>query len=274
MNTAASPAPPAAALVRVPGLESGDAPLRVERLIGGIVNDSWRVDTARGRFVLRIAGSVAQRPGVERARERALHAFAAQSGFAPRVLSWDDAAGVQVREFIDGRVWGEHDLADAQQLRRLGGRLAQLHALPVPAGVASFDPADCARQYLRLIEAGGRSTAVAAAITAAVRGAAEIVAARATRRGVIHGDLGFANLLDGERLWLLDWEYAQVADPVYDVACLLAYCPAARPQAAALLEAADLTATGADATLAEAIRVYEGLTWLWHRARGTGIRAP
>ncbi|MBS0387575.1 MAG: phosphotransferase family protein [Proteobacteria bacterium] len=274
MNTAAGLAPPAAALVRVPGLESGDAPLRVERLTGGIVNDSWRVDTARGRFVLRIAGPVAQRPGVERGRERTLHEFAAQAGFAPRALLWDDAAGVQVREFIDGRVWGERDLEDTPQLRRLGGRLAQLHALPAPAGVASFDPADSARQYLRLIEAAGQSTAVAAAIAAAVRRAAEFVAARAARRRVIHGDLGFANLLDGERLWLLDWEYAQVADPVYDVACLLAYCPAARPQAAVLLEAAGLGATAEDGTLAESIRVYEGLTWLWHRARGTGIRAP
>jgi len=266
--------PPPAALACVPGLESGAAPLRVERLEGGIVNDSWRVDTASGRFVLRVAGSAAQRPGVDRAREREIHEIAARAGLAPRVLLWDDVAGVQVREFIDGRAWGERDLREAAQLRRLGGRLATLHALPPPANLAPFDPGECANQYLRLIEAGGAPTQTAAAIAADVHGAADSVTARGGRHAIVHGDLGSANLLEGERLWLLDWEYAQLADPVYDAACLLAYCPAARPQAPALLEAAGLAAAAGDGTLEQAIRVYEGLTWLWHRARGTGVRAP
>ena len=261
-------------MVLVPGLESGASPLRVERLEGGLVNESWRIDTSRGRFVLRVDGPAAKRPGVERARERTLHDIVARAAFAPRVLRWDDAAGVQVREFLDGRVLSEHDMQRPEQLRRLGGRLAQLHALEPPADVAPFDPGACAQQYLRLIEASGTSTAVAAAVAAAVRGAAEVVAARGVRPAIIHGDLTHANLLDAGQLWLLDWEYAQCADPIYDAACVLAYCPAARPQAAHLLEAAGLTGASADGSLDEAIRVYEGLTWLWHRARGTGVRAP
>jgi thiamine kinase len=260
--------------VFVPGLESGAPPLHVERLVGGIVNESWRIDTSRGRFVLRVDGPVAQRPGAERMRERTLHDIAARGGFAPRALLWDNAAGVQVREFLDGRVWSEHDLQDAQQLRRLGGRLAQLHALEPPATVAAFDPGACAQQYLQLIEASGASTGVAAAVGAAVRGAADVVAAHGARPAIVHGDLTYTNLLDGGQLWLLDWEYAQVADPVYDAACVLAYCARARPQAAQLLEASGLGEANVDGRLREAIRVYEGLTWLWHRARGTGVRAP
>jgi thiamine kinase-like enzyme len=273
VNGAIGATPPPAAVALVPDLESGAAPLHVERLVGGVVNESWRIDTARGRFVLRVDGPVAQRPGVERARERTLHDIVARAGFAPRALLWDDAAGVQVREFLDGRVWGEQDMQEAEQLRRLGARLAQLHALEPPATVAPFDPGACAQQYLRLIEADGASTAVAAAVAAAVRGAADVVASRGVRPAIVHGDLTHANLLDGRQLWLLDWEYAQVADPVYDAACVLAYCPLARPQAAPLLEAAGLAGTSAIGTLDEAIRVYEGLTWLWHRARGTGVRA-
>ena len=274
MNGAPGLLPPATALLRVPGLESGAPALRVERLTGGIVNDSWRVDSARGRFVLRIAGAVAQRPGVDRGRERTIHDFAAHAGFAPRVLLWDEADGVQVREFLDGRTWGEGDLLDPRQLRRLGERLARLHAFEPPAGVAAFDPAACAQQYLRQIESSGASTAVAAAVAAAVRSAAERVDARRSRLAPIHGDLGHANVLDGERLWLLDWEYAQAADPLYDVACVLAYCAAARPYAQLLLQVAGLAGADGDGTLDEAIRVYDGLTWLWHRARGTGVRAP
>jgi thiamine kinase-like enzyme len=265
-------------MTRVPGLESGAAPLRAERLEGGIVNESWRIDTGRGRFVLRIDGPAALRPGVDRRRERTLHETAASAGMAPRVLLWDDAAGIQVREFIDGRVWSDHDLEVAAQLRRLGERLAQLHALEAPSAVAPFDPDACALQYLRSIEATGASMALASAVRSAVRGAADIVTAMGTRVAIVHGDLAYGNLVDagpgGERLMLLDWEYAQVADPVYDVACVVAYCAQARPHAALLLQAAGLAGADTDRRLSEAIRVYEGLTWLWHRARGTGVRAP
>ncbi len=277
MSAAPPELPSPAALALVPGLESGAAPLRTERLEGGVVNESWRIDTLLGRFVLRIDGPASQRPGVDRRRERTLHEIAASADIAPRALIWDETAGVQVREFIDGRVWSERDLENPAQLQRLGERLARLHGLQAPQAVAPFDPGACALQYLRSIESSGASTAHASAVAAEVRGAAKIVAARGVRAAIVHGDLSHANLIDagpdGERLMLLDWEYAQVADPVYDVACALAYCEPARLHAELLLQAAGLDADNADRVLGEAIRVYEGLTWLWHRARGTGVRA-
>jgi thiamine kinase len=278
VNAATGDLPPPAVLARVPGLESGAAPLQAERLEGGLVNESWRIESPSGRFVLRIDAPVSQRPGVDRRRERILHEIAASAGVAPRAFIWDESAGVQVREFIEGRVWIARDLENTAQLQRLGERLAQLHALEAPHSVAPFDPVACALQYLRLIGAAGASTALASAVVAAVRGAAAIVAERGARAAIVHGDLGYANLIDaaphGEQLMLLDWEYAQVADPVYDVACVLAYCEQARPHAGLLLQAAGLAVADADRRLSEAARVYEGLSWLWHRARATGVRAP
>ena len=261
----------AAALALVPGLESGAAPLRLERLSGGSVNDSWRVDTAQGRFVLRIDGPAAQRPGVERARERRIHELAARAGLAPPALVWADAVGAQVREFLPGRVWQEHDMQQPEQLQRLGARVAQLHAIEPPRDVRPFDPHACALQYLQLIDAAAAAAVDAAAAVGAVRTAALRVAAHGVPASIIHGDLTHANVLDGQQLWLLDWEYAQCADPVYDVACLLAYCPAARPQAPQLLAAAGLPGEGPRRRLADAILVYEGLTRLWHLARSTGV---
>ena len=266
-------APPAAALALVPGLESGSPPLRLEKLLGGTVNDSWRVDTSAGRFVLRIDAPAALRPGVDRDRERRLHGAAAGAGLAPRVLGWAGAAGVQVREYLEGRVWSDDDMSRPGQLARLGGRLAQLHALEVPAGVEAFDPGASAQQYLWLMEVGAAAARGAGAVAAEVRAAAMQVAAHAVQPAIVHGDLTHTNLLDGAGLWLLDWEYAQCADPVYDVACVLAYSPAARPQAVRLLEAAGIGGPGAAARLGAAVRVYEGLTWLWHLARATGVRA-
>jgi aminoglycoside phosphotransferase (APT) family kinase protein len=134
--------------------------------------------------------------------------------------------------------------------------------------VAPFDPGACAQHYLQLI-----GTAAASATAAAVRAAAARVAAHGVPPAIVHGDLTHANVLDGRQLWLLDWEYAQCADPVYDVACVLAYCPAARPLAPRLLAAAGLAGADRRGRLADAVLVYEGLTRLWHLARGTGVHA-
>jgi len=273
VTTAATLLPDAAALALVPGLEAGAPPAQLERLTGGTVNSSWRVDTAQGRFVLRVDGPAWRRPGADRARERCLHDAAAAAGLAPRVLRREPALGAQVSEFLDGRIWSAADIRRTESLARLGARLAELHDLPAPDGVAHFDPGGCARQYSRMLAPGAASSRHASALAAAVGAAAQRVAEGSRGEGIVHGDLVAANLLEGKAVWLLDWEYAQVADPLYDVACLLAYHPAARPHARPLLAAAGLEAAADAVRLKAAIEVYEGLTALWWLARGAALPA-
>ncbi|MDE2220846.1 MAG: phosphotransferase family protein [Gammaproteobacteria bacterium] len=286
MNAAALAVPPPAALALVPGLEAGAVPSRLERLEGGLVNDSWRVATPQGHFVLRVDGPAWRRPGVERARERLIHGIAAGAGLAPAVLVWSEEPGAQVREYLEGRVWVEADMQAPGRLQRLGVRLAALHALGAPQEIAPFDPGACAQQYLQQVvvtaaagNRAGRTRADTEAIAearieaAAVQAAAARVAAHGARAAIIHGDLTPSNLVEGRNLWLLDWEYAQCADPMYDLACLLAYCPAARQHQRLLLAAAGLEDAVPHERLRDAIRVYEGLTRLWHLARDTGARA-
>lgn len=264
--------PDEAALALVPGLERGAPPLRLERLSGGAVNDSWRVDTAQGRFVLRVDGVAWRRPGVDRARERLLHAAAATAGLAPRLICAATAPGVQVCEFLDGRTWEQADLSRAGQLDRLGERLAQLHEVPLPSAIAQFDPGACARQYVQLASDQGAADANAGSIATDVGADAAWIAATGSGRAagtcIVHGDLVHGNLLEGAKLWLLDWEYAQRADPIYNIACVLAYHPQARLQASRLLAAAGMASSADALRLAAAIRVYQALTWLWHQARG------
>jgi len=143
-----TPAPGALALV--PGLESGAAPLRLERIHGGSVNDSWRVETSAGRFVLRLDGAEWRRPGVDRARERVLHAAAAQAGLAPRLIAHSAALGALVTLFLDGHDWSEADFAAPAQLERLGERLPVLRLESVFAEKRCLAPARpmCCRKQI------------------------------------------------------------------------------------------------------------------------------
>ena len=265
--------PDAAALALVPGLEGGAAPLRLERLAGGTVNDSWRVDTDRGRFVLRSDGPGWRRPGVDREREQLLHEAAAAGGLAPSVVCRDLRLGAQVSEYLDGRTWGEADLANRAALARLAARLAALHAIAPPGGVARFDPIHCARDYLERVDPAVRASSGAEAMAARVADAARRVGARAGGLAIVHGDLVPANLLEGKALWLLDWEYAQLADPLYDFGCLLAYHPELRSRSRWLLDAAGHGGADVAARLAAAVEVYEALSGLWLLARDQGSPA-
>jgi len=261
--------PPAQALALVPGAAQRQ-PLRLERLQGGSVNEVWRVDTDAGRFVLRMDGPGWRRPGVDRARELRLHAIAAAAGLAPRIVATSAALDVWVSEFVAGRNWTSRDYADPQQLQRLGQQLAQLHRLPAPADVASFDPVSIAHGYISGREQpDADTTRRVLRLLRQIQRAHDVLATRAAAPAVVHGDPVHGNLIDGEQLWLLDWEYAQRADPIFDVAAVLVYYPEAMSGRAALLEAAQQP--GDEPALAAAMTIHRALGDLWLYARGEAL---
>jgi aminoglycoside phosphotransferase (APT) family kinase protein len=260
--------PPAAALACVPGLAQGEVPLRCERLPDGTVNDSWRVASVAGEFVLRLDGAAWRRPGVDRARESALHGLAAAAGIAPRIVAQDRARGVLVCEYLAGNDFTPADMGDAAQLRRLGERLARLHALPAPS-LPAFDPLALLDEYLGACTVADRADA--APLRAGLgRDAALLCAGQGTC--IVHGDLVHTNVRAGASLWLLDWEYAQVADPAWDIGCVLAYYPQAAAHLPLMLAASGLG--GAGERVRAAARLHAVLGWAWHRARGEAAAAP
>src|SRR5580765_2983326 len=89
------------------------AALRMEPLAGGVSSDIWRVELP-GKMVcvkralprLRVA-QVWEAP-IERnryERQWMQAALQAMNGSAPRVLAWDDAAGLFAMEYLDYPVW-------------------------------------------------------------------------------------------------------------------------------------------------------------------------
>jgi thiamine kinase len=261
-------APPSWALARVPGLEQGEAPSALMRLQGGSVNDVFRIDSGQGRFVLRLDGAAWRRPGVDRGRELALHRAAAAAGIAPAIAYADPGAhGLLITEFHDGRLWCEQDFEDPAALRGLGERLQVLHGLQ-PPDIVDFDPWSVAQDYVRQIGSAPCEP------LARLQRACAALGDAAVAPSIIHGDLAHSNLLQGSRLWLLDWEYAQRSDPLMDLACVLAYYPAAARHGAELAAAAGLGTAARGAALGQRVYIYRALAWLWHLARGEPASPP
>lgn len=264
--------PPDWALAHVPGLTTGASAQRIERLGGGTVNEVYRVDSAAGRFVLRLDGAAWRRPGVDRARELILHRAAAAAGIAPAlVAAAPQERGLLVMEFLPGRVWDGADYDSVDALRRLGERLYALHQLPPPA-IEAFDPWRVAQAYLQQID-GAHTEALQRPLQRLQVLSAQLRTGQAGMT-VVHGDLWQGNVLQGSRLWLLDWEYAQLSDPLMDVACVLAYYPAAERYRVELAAAAGMDARTLAADLSARVFIYRALSWLWHLARGEQAEPP
>ena len=248
----------------IPGCEEGCAPQAVQRLPGGRgCNLVWRVDTDAGSFVLRQRQPPLDRPGSAAMTELRCQLAAAAAGIAPRVIQAAADGSWLLMEFVDADTWTDERLLSAAGVKQLGLRLAQLHGLPVPANVPPCDAMGIAAGYLEQL--GKRNTQLAAdflPLANKVRDLSQAIAELALPPVLNHGDLQPANML-GSGPVLVDWEYAQVVDPTYDIACLLTYYPALESQLPRLLACAGLARGAAEPALSLQRERFACLNQLW-----------
>lgn len=262
---------PAAVLARIPGCEDGRPPQAVQPLPGGRgCNAVLRVDTAQGRFVWRHRLPPVERPG-SRARDE-LHAqqLAAAAGLAPEVLAAHPDGHWLLMPFVDAPVWSRAQLQSESGAEKLGCQLARLHALAVPAQLPPVDAVAMARGYLaRLAVVAPVEAVELAPLLHRITALGARLAASGEPLVLNHGDLIASNLL-GTAPLLVDWEYAQVAEPTWDLACLLTYYPIMSRYLPRLLAAAGLARTGAVAELELQRERFELLNRLWERLAANG----
>jgi len=210
-------------------------PITAEPLLGGLSNESWKVTDARGPHVARL-GRDFPFHHVDRAREvmtaRAAHA----AGFGPAVEHVEP--GIMVVEFLTARTWGGADLcADPA---RVGQLLRRFHdSMPEHVGGAAFLfwPFHVIRDYARTIRDAG--SPFAPDLPGLLALSAELEAAQIPLPLIFgHHDLLPANFLDdGERLWLIDYEYAGFGTALFDLAGAASNAGMAPEETDALLHA-------------------------------------
>jgi thiamine kinase len=245
----------------------GEAPLSVQLLHGGRkVNRNLRIDTPVGRFVLRQRIREEPRPGADPLREMACHRAAAAAGVAPAVLDAAPDGSWILMDYVEGGMWTPPRLQAPEGLCSLGACLQRLHAITPPKGLAAFDPVSIATGQARaILEQDPAAAAQVNALVARTRQLAVDCAAFAVTPVTTHGDLNASNLI-GPVPMLVDWEYAQLADPVYDLACLSVYYPDLRLQGKELLRAAGITDANGVVRLRLHAQMFDTLNRLWEQA--------
>jgi thiamine kinase len=257
---------PEAVLVHVPGFAAGD-PAWAERLPGGTMNRSFRVRTRAGLFVARIHNEAAATLGADHGQEARLHAAAAAAGLAPALVHVDPDYCFMIMDHVPGPTWTADDLGRPERLRLLGSTLRVLHSVPPPAD-APFDIwASIERLHERLCAALPGEAAHLSQLSDRARVALLVSDSAARPAGVVHNDLHHTNLIGVDRLFVLDWEYGGVSDPLLDLACVLAYYPQAAPHASGLLEASGLASQASPEMLAATTWLCMLVSYFWYRVR-------
>ena len=238
-------------------------------LAGGVANRSWRVASAAGEWVVRVAGDLDQRVAVNRIAERQAQAAAAALGFGPAIVHATPEAGVLVSEYLAGRVWGRADLESDAGLAALGARLGELHGLPPPRGVRRLDIHAVLAHYLEL------PPAVPGPVNRgdiAARLRFSLARYAPTAHAFCHNDLHHLNIIATARLMFVDWEYAGVADPLFELAAVIGYHDLDDARRGLLLAAHG--GSFAPAQLAAACLVFDCLHALWLDVAGGWAMLP
>jgi thiamine kinase len=258
---------PAPVLARIPGCESGELPNALTVLAGGTVNTSLRVQTRAGSYVVRLHDPAGGFLGADHAREAQLQAMAAAAGLAPALVYADPAQGFMITQFVSGRPWEAADFSSPELLWRLGERLRLLHALKAPV-VAPFDLGVILRCHAaELARALPAEEPLFRGLLQAAEAALALCRQGGRRAAIVHNDLHHSNLIQARELILIDWEYAAVTDPIFDLACVLAYYPVTQPHVQSLLDAAGRAGEASEQELAAASSLFVLLSFLWYRRR-------
>jgi thiamine kinase-like enzyme len=201
---------------RIAGLGCWSGKLAVEQLKGGLSNESFLVTDAEKRAVVRF-GSDFPFHHVFREREAMAARAAHAAGIAPEVIH--AGPGFMVCAWVDARTYGAEDVrANAERIVDLVRRFHKEMLSHVDGPGFMFWVFHVIRDYARTLKrAGSRKTGDLPRFLAL---AEELEAVQVPLPIVFgHNDLLPANFLDdGERLWLIDFEYAGFSTAMFDLA--------------------------------------------------------
>jgi thiamine kinase-like enzyme len=238
-------------------------PQLISRL-GGESNVSFLVTDGTQQWALRLN---AEGPslGVNRQSERAAHSAAAQAGLAPSVVYC--SAEVLVTPFIAG------EKPSLTKLSAIGGLLRQVHELPIE--LPALKPLDYLQQNL-LAARPYQGQADSKLIEDCAQWLAQHFPNEPITTVPCHNDCLLANLVSADSvLQLIDWEYAAVMDPAFELAVVCAGNTLNEAEKTQLFEGYGLEKI--DTQFLQRLHYYQAyyglLEILWWRRRGSPQKA-
>jgi len=208
---------------RIRELPLWSGPVVIERLSGGITNRNFLVRDGSEQFFARI-GEELHWLGVDRRNELQCHRAAEALSVAPPVVFGQE--GILVSRFIPSQTLDPESARAPGFSPRLGVLLRQLHDGwdQVVGDLLFFSPFQVNRTYVATsLRMGAELPTDIESMLDAMRKLSRTIAPYVPT--LCHNDMLPANVLDdGNRVWIVDWEYAGMGHPLFDLAGFSVNC--------------------------------------------------
>jgi thiamine kinase-like enzyme len=207
----------------------------VSDLGGGLTNTNLRVTTHDGDYVVRVSANTTGLLGIDRDAEHANSVSAHTAGVGAEVIAYLPDEHVLVLRFLEGRTLCAADVAPRTD--RIARALRTLHA--GPAFVSDFDMRRIRRRYLEAVLAEGiRIPEDYLALEPAYERLEQALDRSPEPRVPCNNDLLAANFIeDGDRMWIIDYEYAGQNEPSFELGNLASENALTDTETAALVAA-------------------------------------
>jgi thiamine kinase-like enzyme len=200
-------------------------PRQVRELRGGLTNRNYRVTTPDGTFVARVSDQGGDLLAIDRDVEYRNSVAAAAAGAGAPVIEYRPEDRLLVVGYIEGRTLGNDDVADPATIARIAAACRRLHEGPRFGN--DFDMFDIQRRYLSVVRSRGFRIPDGYDDLLPAFEAARTALAASHRGGTVpcNNDLLAANFIDdGDRIWLIDYEYSGNNDPCFELGNIWGEC--------------------------------------------------
>ena len=211
-------------------------PRSVADLPGGLTNHNLRVTTRTGDYVVRLTQSDAGLLGIDRDAEHANTRSAAEAGVGAHVVDYRPDLGMLVITFLPGKALTNESIGAPGVIARAADAIRRLHAGPRFSG--DFDMFTRQAGYLALVREHGFSLPDGYdAFAPQWERVRRALAVRPTPTVPCNNDLLAGNFIDdGQRVWLIDYEYSGNNDPAFELGNTATECDLSREQTDELVQ--------------------------------------
>ncbi|WGE68626.1 choline kinase family protein [Actinobacillus equuli subsp. haemolyticus] len=199
-------------------LESQQQAVIFRKNLAGLTACSQRIQLASGeQFVLRQQNERATAFGINYAQEAQILHYVTRLPFTPKVYYHNENSSLLT--WIEGNT---PSCFNSSLLNKLALRLAELHRFPIDESLPKLDLAErCQFLWEKLSEQQ----------QAALEFHPPFQMIQPFAWAICHHDLHLGNFIEkNDRLYLIDWEYSAVSDPVLEIAMLFSANPALNQQ--------------------------------------------
>ncbi len=192
-------------------------PRQLQELSGGLTNRNVKITTPDGMYVARCTDTATNMLGIDRDREYYNTKAAEQAGVGAQVIDYRPDVGILLLGYLEGQTLCDDDFQRPEILGKAAAAIRTLHSGPRFQG--RFDMFERQPSYLKtVLDNGFRIPDDYLDHADTFDEIARVLTATDQTTVPCNNDLLAGNFIeDGDKMWLIDYEYSGNNDPCFEL---------------------------------------------------------